>query len=308
MLVHTIEELRELRNSWNNLKQKETASTPKIGLVPTMGALHEGHLSLIKKAKETCDKVIVSVFVNPIQFGPSEDFDKYPRTLDADLELCNSVGVDVVFAPSAGEMYGGDKCITAESKYSMIETEGRLSNDTLTYVCPPFFYVNKLCGKSRVGHFDGVCTVVLKLFNIVQPDCAFFGQKDAQQVIIIKKMVKDLNVPVEIIQCPIVREESGLALSSRNKYLTEEGKKDALVLSKILNNIKACYNKGITDVNALKETAYSYLTDKHDMEYLEILDKNTLGEQEKANNDSIALIACRVENVRLIDNIYFGGM
>lgn len=282
MLVHTIEELREKRAEWKGLK---------VGLVPTMGALHEGHLSLIKKAKETCDKVIVSVFVNPIQFGPSEDFDKYPRTLDKDTELCNSVGVDAVFAPTPAEMYGGGR---------------KLSNDTLTYVCPPFFYVNKLCGKTRTGHFDGVCTVVLKLFNIVQPDCAFFGQKDAQQVIIIKKMVKDLNVPVQIIQCPIVREESGLALSSRNKYLSEQGKKDALVLSSILNNIKNCYKKGITDVSALKETAYSFLTDKHDMEYLEILDRNTLEEQEKATDESIALIACRVEGVRLIDNIYLG--
>lgn len=282
MLVHTIKELREKRAEWKGLK---------VGLVPTMGALHEGHLSLIKKAKETCDKVVVSVFVNPIQFGPSEDFDKYPRTLDKDMELCNSVGVDAVFAPTPAEMYGG---------------ESKLSNDTLTYVCPPFFYVNKLCGKTRTGHFDGVCTVVLKLFNIVQPDCAFFGQKDAQQVIIIKKMVNDLNVPIEIIQCPIVREESGLALSSRNKYLSEQGKKDALVLSSILNNIKKCYKKGITDVSALKETAYSFLTDKHDMEYLEILDKNTLEEQEKANDYSIALIACRVEGVRLIDNVYLG--
>lgn len=282
MLVHTIEELRQKRAEWKGLK---------VGIVPTMGALHEGHLSLIKKAKETCDKVVVSVFVNPIQFGPSEDFDKYPRTLDKDMELCNSVGVDLVFAPTPKEMYG----------------EGnRLSNDTLTYVCPPFFYVNKLCGKTRVGHFDGVCTVVLKLFNIVQPDYGFFGQKDAQQVIIIKKMVKDLNVPIEIIQCPIVREESGLALSSRNKYLSEEGKKDALVLSQILKNIKACFQKGITDVSALKETAYSYLTDKHDMEYLEILDKNTLEEKSNADKDSIALIACRVEGVRLIDNIYLG--
>ena len=282
MLVHTIKELREKRAEWKGLK---------VGLVPTMGALHEGHLSLIKKAKEACDKVVVSVFVNPIQFGPSEDFDKYPRTLDKDMELCNSVGVDAVFAPTPAEMYGGGR---------------KLSNDTLTYVCPPFFYVNKLCGKTRTGHFDGVCTVVLKLFNIVQPDCAFFGQKDAQQVIIIKKMVNDLNVPIEIIQCPIVREESGLALSSRNKYLSEQGKKDALVLSSILNNIKKCYKKGITDVSALKESAYSFLTDKHDMEYLEILDKNTLEEQEKANDDSIALIACRVEGVRLIDNIYLG--
>ena len=282
MLVHTIEELKKKRAEWKDLK---------VGIVPTMGALHEGHLSLIKKAKATCDKVVVSVFVNPIQFGPSEDFDKYPRTLEKDMELCNSVGVDLVFAPTPKEMYG----------------EGnRLSNDTLTYVCPPFFYVNKLCGKTRVGHFDGVCTVVLKLFNLVQPDYGFFGQKDAQQVIIIKKMVKDLNVPIEIVQCPIVREESGLALSSRNKYLTEQGKKEALVLSQILKNIKACYQKGITDVSALKETAYSYLTDKHDMEYLEILDKNTLEEKPNADKDSIALIACRVENVRLIDNIYLG--
>lgn len=282
MLIHEIRELKEIRNSWQGLK---------VGLVPTMGALHEGHLSLIKKAKETCDKVVVSIFVNPIQFGPSEDFDKYPRTLGADVELCKSVGVDVIFAPSADEMYGAGN---------------RLSNDTLTYVCPPFFYVNKLCGKSRVGHFDGVCTVVLKLFNIAHPQYAFFGQKDAQQVIIIKKMVHDLNVPVEIIQCPIVREPSGLALSSRNKYLSEKGKVEALVLNKILNNIKSCFKQGITDVEALKETAYGYLTDKHELEYLEILNKNTLEEQKKADKNSIALIACRVENVRLIDNIYIG--
>ena len=283
MLLHNIEELRKQRKGWQGLK---------VGLVPTMGALHEGHLSLIKKAKETCDRVVVSVFVNPIQFGPSEDFDKYPRTLNKDMELCNKEGVYIVFAPSPKEMYG----------------EGsRLSNDTLTYVCPPFFYVNKLCGKTRTGHFDGVCTVVLKLFNIVQPDYAFFGQKDAQQVVIVKKMVKDLNVPVEIIQCPIVREESGLALSSRNKYLSEEGKKDALVLSGILNNIKACYNRGITDIKSLKETAYSFLTEKQDLEYLEILDRDTLEEQESADDNSIALIACRVEGVRLIDNIYLKG-
>lgn len=298
MLVHTIKELRDIRAKWQGLK---------VGIVPTMGALHEGHLSLIKKAKETCDKVVVSVFVNPIQFGPSEDFDKYPRTLDKDMELCNSVGVDVVFAPTPNEMYGGNKCNSeCYDKDSKLEESvgNRLSNDTLTYVCPPFFYVNKLCGKTRTGHFDGVCTVVLKLFNIVQPDFGFFGQKDAQQVIIIKKMVNDLNVPIEIVQCPIVREESGLALSSRNKYLSEEGKKEALVLSTILNNIKKCYQKGITDVSALKETAYAFLTDKHDMEYLEILDKNTLEEQKDANDNSIALIACRVEGVRLIDNLY----
>lgn len=285
MLVNKIEEVREQVREWK--KQGLT-----VGLVPTMGALHEGHLSLIKKAKQTCDRVVVSVFVNPIQFGPSEDFDKYPRTLDADTKLCDGEGVDIVFAPTPREMY---------------QQDGRLSNDTLTYVCPPFFYVNKLCGKSRVGHFDGVCTVVLKLFNIVQPDFAFFGQKDAQQVIVVKKMVKDLNVPVDIIQCPIVREKSGLALSSRNKYLTEQGKKDALVLSQILNNLKVCYKKGITDVSALKETVYSFLTDKHELEYIEILNRETLEEEKSANENSIALIACRVDGVRLIDNIYFEG-
>ena len=284
MLLNKIKEVRDEVINW----KKEGL---KVGLVPTMGALHEGHLSLIKRARKECDKVVVSVFVNPIQFGPSEDFDKYPRTLEADTKLCDRESVDIVFAPTPREMYGDD---------------GRLSNDTLTYVCPPFFYVNKLCGKSRVGHFDGVCTVVNKLFNIVQPDVAFFGQKDAQQVVIIRKMVKDLNIPIEIVQCPIVREESGLALSSRNKYLSKEGKKDALVLSKILNNIKACYKKGITDVSALKETAYSYLTDKHDMEYLELMDKDTLEEKVSADNSTIALIACRVDGVRLIDNIYLG--
>ena len=174
MLLNKIDEVRAEIKKWR-------AEGLRVGLVPTMGALHEGHLSLIKKAKTECDKVVVSVFVNPIQFGPSEDFDKYPRTLDADMKLCDGESVDIVFAPNAKEMYG----------------DCRLSNDCLTYVCPPYFFVDKLCGKSRVGHFDGVCTVVMKLFNIVQPDCAFFGQKDAQQVIIIKKMVKDLNVPIK---------------------------------------------------------------------------------------------------------------
>ena len=281
MLVHKISEVKDAVNKWRG-------EGLKIGLVPTMGALHAGHASLIKKAVETCDKVIVSVFVNPIQFCPGEDYNEYPRTLDKDVELAESIGADLIFAPSPDEMYGAGQ---------------RLSNDTLAYVVPPFFYVNKLCGKSRVGHFDGVCTVVAKLFNITGADYAFFGQKDAQQLVIIKKFVKDLNFPIEIVSCPIVREESGLALSSRNKYLTEDGKKDALVLSKILFNIKACYEKGITDVSALKETAFSYLTDKHDMEYLEFVDKNDLEDKTTADNDTLVLIACRVEGVRLIDNI-----
>lgn len=284
MLVHTIKEVREQIKEW-----KKAGLT--VGLVPTMGALHNGHLSLIKKAVEKCDKVVVSVFVNPIQFCPGEDLDKYPRTLEADQKLCESNGVNIVFAPTPSEMYGDCQMRT---------------NDFLTYVIPPFFYVNKLCGKSRVGHFDGVCTVVNKLFNIVQPDFAFFGQKDAQQLIIIKKMVKDLNIPVEIIPCPIVREESGLALSSRNKYLSEGDKIQALALSKILNNIKNCYKKGITDVEALKETAYQFLNDHHDLEYLEFMNEENLDEMTTADDHTRVFIACKVGGVRLIDNILLG--
>ncbi|MBE7713024.1 MAG: pantoate--beta-alanine ligase [Cyanobacteria bacterium SIG26] len=284
MLLHTIKEVREQIKQW----KKEGFS---IGLVPTMGALHEGHLSLIKKATEQCDKVVVSVFVNPIQFCPGEDLDKYPRTLEADTQMCAQAGVDIVFAPTPTEMYG----------------EGQMkSNDFLTYVIPPFFQVNKLCGKSRVGHFDGVCTVVNKLFNITQPDFAFFGEKDAQQLSIIKKMVKDLNIPVEIIACPIIREDSGLALSSRNKYLSDEDKIHALALSKILNNIKNCYNQGVTDVEALKETAYKFLNENHDLEYLEFLNDEDLEEVSTANDDTRVFIACKVGGVRLIDNIKLG--
>lgn len=287
MLETKIKELREKVKEWK--KQEGANAKISVGLVPTMGALHEGHLSLIKKSVETCDKTIVSVFVNPIQFGPSEDLVKYPRTLEADLKLCKEAGADIVFAPTPLEMYGGAT---------------QLSNDFLTYVAPPFFYVNKLCGKSRTGHFDGVCTVVNKLFNIVQPDFAFFGQKDAQQFIIIKKMVEDLNIPIELVQCPIVRDENGLALSSRNKYLSEEGKKQALALNKILTNIKTCYNKGIKDTKALGETAFSFLNEHHELEYLEFVDKNNLDEKETADDDTLVLTAIKVDNVRLIDNCY----
>lgn len=281
MLLHKINEVRQQIKQWQ--KQGYT-----VGLVPTMGALHKGHLSLIKAAVEKCDKVVVSVFVNPIQFCPGEDLDKYPRTLDADYELCKDAGVNIVFAPSPNEMYQDAQMLT---------------NDFLTYVVPPYFYVNKLCAKSRVGHFDGVCTVVNKLFNIVRPDFAFFGEKDAQQLVIIKKMVKDLNIDVEIISCPIVREESGLALSSRNKYLSEQDRQEALVLSKILNNIKDCYNKGINDIEALKETAFKFLNDNHELEYLEFCDVNNLESKQIADDNTRVFIACRVGGVRLIDNI-----
>ena len=178
-----------------------------------------------------------------------------------------------------------------------------MSNDFLTYVIPPYFLVDKLCGKSRVGHFDGVCTVVNKLFNIVQPDFAFFGQKDAQQLIIIKQMVKHLNIPVQIVPCPIVREESGLAISSRNKYLNDEDKKLALALSKILFNIKKCYENGVTDVKALTETAYSFLTPRHELEYLEFRAGEDLEAKTIADENTRVFIAVKIGNVRLIDNI-----
>ncbi len=281
MLLHTIAEVREKIREWK--KQGLT-----VGLVPTMGALHKGHLSLIKKSVEKCDRTVISVFVNPIQFCPGEDFEKYPRTLDADTKLAEDAGVDIVFAPSAEEMYSKDHI---------------MSNDFLTYVIPPFFYVNKLCGKSRVGHFDGVCTVVNKLFNIVQPDFAFFGEKDRQQLIIIKKMVKDLNIPLEIIPCPIVREDDGLAMSSRNKYLNPEQRKEALVLKDILFNIKSCYNSGVKDVKALTETAYAFLKSCHELEYLEFRDKNDLEQKDTADKDTIVFIALKIGTVRLIDNI-----
>jgi len=280
MLVKRIEKVKKEISQWKK-------DGLKIGLVPTMGALHEGHLSLIKKSVETCDKTVVSIFVNPTQFGPSEDFNSYPRTIEDDYTLAKEAGADLVFAPGAVEMYGEEKI---------------LSNDFLTFVAPPYFYTNKLCGKTRIGHFDGVCTVVMKLFNIVQPDYAFLGQKDAQQLIIIKKMVKDLNIPIEIISCPIIRDENGLALSSRNKKLSEKGKQDALALSKILFNIKACYKKGITEVKALSETALSFLNEAHELEYLEFADKETLEPKTTADNDTIVLIAVKISNVEQQNN------
>jgi len=284
LLVHTIKEVQDKVKEWKN-------EGLKIGLVPTMGALHEGHLSLIKKAVNCCDKVVVSAFVNPIQFGINEDFDKYPRTIEKDYKLCSENGVDILFNPDVKEMYG---------------TNEQTNSNNFTYVTPPYFYVDKLCGASRTGHFDGVCTVVLKLFNIAQPDKAFFGEKDAQQAIIIKKMVKDLNVPVEIVTCPIIRSSDGLALSSRNQYLSEEGKKEALALNKILTNINNCYLKGITDVSALKETAFSFLNSHHELEYLEFFDAEDLSEKQTADNNTRVFIACRVDGIRLIDNRKLG--
>ena len=259
-----------------------------IGLVPTMGALHSGHKSLIKAANKENDIVVVSVFVNPTQFGPNEDYDKYPRTLDKDVELAKEGGADVVFAPSPREMYTN---IYFEEK----ET---------TLVCPPYKYVNRLCGKSRPGHFDGVCTVVSKLFNLVKPNRAYFGQKDAQQLFIIQKMVEELDFDIEIKKCPIVREIDGLAISSRNTYLSENDRKKAVNLSLALKKAKELKDKGIKEAQTLIDTAFSYL-EGFDVDYIEIVSLEDFTKLDTINDRALMLIAAKTPEVkvRLIDNM-----
>ncbi len=281
LLANKIDTVKEYIKNW---KSEEF----KIGLVPTMGALHKGHLSLIKKAKETADRIVVSIFVNPIQFGPNEDFEKYPRTLDEDKKICEALGVDIIFAPSPKEMYGDNI---------------RFSNTDLTFVCPPYNFTDCLCGKSRIGHFDGVATVVLKLFNIVKPDYAFFGQKDAQQLFIIKKMVKDLNIDTQIIACPIVRENDGLAISSRNIYLSETERKKALSISRALNKIEQLYAQGITTADILFDTAVSILDKDVELEYLDFINYDTFMKTDNINKNTLVAIAAKIGNTRLIDNI-----
>lgn len=281
ILTNKIKEVRESVKEWK--KQSLT-----VGLVPTMGALHAGHASLIKKAKETCDKVVVSVFVNPIQFGPNEDYDKYPRTIESDKKICEELAADIIFAPTPSEMYGENSV---------------LSSTALTYVCPPYNLVDCLCGKSRPGHFDGVATVVTKLFNIVMPDNAFFGQKDAQQLFILKKVVKDLNINVNIIPCPIVREPDGLALSSRNAYLSDDERKRALSISKALKKVKDAFETGITDVEILFDTAFNIIDKQIEVEYIEFRDTETFEKVDEINTPTLAAIAVKCGNTRLIDNI-----
>lgn len=274
-IIHKIEELK------NILKDKKTL---EIGLVPTMGALHEGHASLIKKSVEQNDYTVVSVFVNPVQFGINEDFDKYPRTLEKDAKLCENLGADIVFAPAVDEMYQDTK--------------------ELTLVCPPYSAINKLCGKSRPGHFDGVATVVSKLFNITGCTKAYFGQKDAQQLFIIKRMVKDLNFNVEIIPCPIVRENDGLALSSRNSYLKEESREDALKLYKALKYAKELRQKGINDRQILCDSALKILEGTL-VDYIEIVNPETFEDWQDEKEPALMLIAAKIAptDTRLIDNM-----
>ena len=267
------------------LKEEIKKLNGSIALVPTMGALHNGHKSLIDRAVKENDNVVVSVFVNPIQFGVNEDLDKYPRQLEKDSKLCEEAGVKIVFAPKVDEMYGEDK-------------------NNLTLVTPPYSVVDMLCGKSRPGHFDGVCTVVNKLFNLTKATKAYFGKKDYQQFFILNKMVKDLNIDIELIPCPIVREESNLALSSRNKYLTENERKIALNISKSLFEAVKLYKSKTATKRAIIDNCLK-LMEELDVEYIEFVDKTTFKFQEEINDNTLILIAARTpeSNTRLIDNI-----
>jgi pantoate--beta-alanine ligase len=253
-----------------------------IGFVPTMGYLHEGHLSLVRKAREENEIVVVSIFVNPTQFGPNEDFNRYPRDLERDLRLLEPIGVDYVFHPSTEEMY--------PKNYSVYVDEVELSK--------------YLCGAKRPGHFRGVCTVVTKLFNIVKPTRAYFGQKDAQQFRILRRMVENLNLDVEMIEMPIVRESDGLAMSSRNVYLSEEERKEATRLYKSLLRAKELIDHGEMDVKTIKEEMLHVLN--HPLlkiDYVEIVDEETLLPLEKIDRRVIIALAVFVGKARLIDNM-----
>ena len=255
----------------------------RLGCVPTMGALHEGHLSLVRAAKAACDVVAVSIFVNPTQFGPTEDLTKYPRTFERDRELLESEGVELLFAPAVEEMYpaGAATWVTVEG----------LSD--------------KLDGRSRPGHFRGVSTVVAKLFHVVEPDVAFFGQKDAAQIAVVRRMVRDLSFPVEIVACPIVREADGLAMSSRNAYLNEQQRKQALVLHRALMQVKNLWESGERGAEKLLAAgrAEVALEEAVRLDYFEIVDAESLDAVEKVESGTLVAVAAFVGTTRLLDNI-----
>jgi len=253
-----------------------------IGLVPTMGYFHEGHLSLMRAARSDCDLVVVSLFVNPIQFGPNEDFAEYPRDFERDVRLAGEVGVDVIFAPEPGEMYPSGHC-------TYVEVEE---------------ITEPLCGRSRPGHFRGVATVVTKLFNIVEPDRAYFGQKDAQQVMVIQQMVRDLNMNLEIISCPIVREEDGLAMSSRNVYLSSEERKAATVLFHSLREAEEKIRGGETNATRLRRQIIEKVSSEPlaAIDYVEILCIPGLKPMEVLKGRVLIALAVRFGKTRLIDN------
>lgn len=273
-IVKTVDELRAIVKGW----RKEGLS---VGLVPTMGYLHEGHKSLIVRAVKENDRVVVSDFVNPTQFAPNEDFESYPRDIDADAALCTDAGADVIFNPESEEMY--------VNPLTTVNMTG------ITAV---------LCGKTRPTHFGGVCTVVSKLFNIVTPDRAYFGQKDAQQLCVIRKMVQDLNFGIEIVGCPIVREADGLAKSSRNTYLNKEERQAALCLSRSLKTAKAMLDDGETDTAKLIAAAREIIEKEPlaKIDYVEIVDLNTLQGIDKADKPLLMAEAVYIGKTRLIDN------
>jgi pantoate--beta-alanine ligase len=275
-VAKTIESVR-------NLVKAARSKGKIIGLVPTMGALHIGHISLIEAAVKKCDFIVVSIFVNPTQFGPGEDFEKYPRPLKADLEICRKAGVDVVFAPSPQQMYPGEN---------------------LTWVNVEKL-TEQLCGQFRPGHFSGVTTVCAKLFNIVAPDIAFFGQKDAQQAIVIKQMVADLNMPLEIVVCPTVRQADGFAVSSRNQYLTRQQKKNAPLIYKSLQKCQKLIADGVADsktiINQMRKILQQAPSIK--IEYISIVDADTLQELKKITGKVLTAVAVKIGSTRLIDNI-----
>lgn len=276
-IVSTIEEVRAQVKEWK--KEGKT-----IGFVPTMGYLHEGHMSLIDAAGEN-DKVVVSIFVNPMQFGPTEDLASYPRDLEHDAKLCEEHGVDLIFHPTPEEMYG-------DQFYSYVDM------DVLT---------KELCGLSRPVHFRGVCTVVTKLFNIVTPDRAYFGQKDAQQLAVIKRMVKDLNMPLTITGCPIIREADGLAKSSRNTYLSIEEREAALVLSRSISLGKEMVEKGERDCKKILAAMTAEIEKEPlaKIDYVKIVDLDTMQQVEKIDRGILAAIAVYIGKTRLIDNFMY---
>lgn len=275
-VIKKIDELKEVLKDFK--KEGKT-----IGLVPTMGFLHKGHASLIKKAVEENDIVVVSDFVNPIQFGPNEDLEAYPRDINADSKLCEDLGADFIFNPEPSEMY--------HDKKAFVDIEGLSDN---------------LCGARRAGHFRGVCTVCTKLFNIVGPNRAYFGQKDAQQLSIIKKLVFDLNIPVEIVACPIVREDDGLAMSSRNTYLSTDERKAALCLSKAIFEGEKMAKNGSSVKEVLEKMKELISSEKlAKIDYISAVDLETIKDVDNFNKDTLVAIAVYIGKTRLIDNFIY---
>lgn len=284
--IHTMEVVHTIADLRSRIKAFRRTSEQSVGFVPTMGFLHEGHASLLQKARSQTGLVVLSIFVNPLQFGPGEDFERYPRNTERDLAVAEAAGADIVFMPSVSEMYPAENRTTV-----------RVSEVT-----------SRLCGASRPGHFDGVATVVSKLFHIVQPDQAFFGLKDAQQVAVIEQMVQDLNFPVEIIPCPILRETDGLAMSSRNVYLSAEERQQALVLSQSLQKAKAfIQNQSTFTADELQQLVSAHIVTAPlaVIDYVEVLSYPTLEPFDPSHSTSSLIIAVAVKfrKTRLIDNL-----